>query len=181
MSAQDANAPLSSFKDCHGGILKHLMRLDDLCQLLQQPGKEDAAQESALSIWRFFREVIMVHHEEEEEELFAAVLHAHGTEPAVKEKMAAAVERLTREHREVESEWAALEPQIRRISRGKLSILDTARVKALVEKYMAHARFEEEEFLPQSEVVLSAHSEDMRNLGRSLHSRHSAKWVAGYV
>lgn len=181
MSAQDTNEPLSSFRDSHGGILKNLTRLNDLCQLVKRPGMESAVEDSALAIWRFFREVLMVHHEEEEEELFSAVLRVGDLDPATRETLVAAVERLTREHREVESEWAAIEPQVRKLSRGKLSILDVDRVAALVRKYEAHARYEEDEFLPLSERVLSQHSEDLGKLGRALHSRHSSKWVAGYV
>lgn len=181
MSTQDTDAPLSSFRDSHGGILKHLVRLNDLCQLVRQPGMEGAVEDSALAIWRFFREVIMAHHEEEEEELFSAVLRVKDLDPPTHDKVTAAIERLTREHRDVEAEWAAIEPQIRKLSRGKLSILDVDRVKTLVSKYEAHARYEEDEFLPLAETVLGRHSENLGRLGRSLHNRHSSKWVAGYV
>lgn len=181
MSNDDQSAPLSSFHDSHGGILKHLTRLNDLSLLIRQPGMEGAVEDSALAIWRFFREVVMAHHEEEEEELFAAVLRIEDLEPALRKRIVASVERLTHEHRDVEADWAAIEPQVRKLSRGKLSILDVDRVKTLVAKYEAHARYEEDEFLPLAEDLLSRHAEELGKLARALHSRHSAKWVAGYV
>lgn len=172
---------LDSFHDCHRGILDYLRQLHALAELVRQPGKERDVEELALAIWRFFREVIVAHHEEEEEELFPAMLKAWDQERVARDDIKSSIERLTREHRDVEQIWERIEPQIRKLSRGKLAILDVAAVNALCEQYEAHARFEEDHFLPLCEQLLGSQSVEMRKLARAIHARRPGTWVAGYV
>ena len=82
------------------------------------------------------------------------------------------MDRLTREHRQVERAWALLEPEIRRVAKGQDSDLDGPAVAELVATYGAHARYEEEAFLPLSQEILSRNANHMAALGVSLHMRH---------
>jgi hypothetical protein len=46
-------------------------------------------------------------------------------------------------------------------------------VAELVHSYGNHARFEEEEFLPLSDIILGRDGNHMAALGLALHMRHS--------
>jgi len=161
-------APLENFSHCHDGILKQLIamdRLPDLAAVAQQ------ARDQAEAVLHFFRNVVINHHEEEERVLFDAVLSSasEGEEYAVVKGIA---NRLTHEHREVEKQFARLEPELKKMAKGHACAIDAAAVHALVQQYRAHAEFEETEFLPLSHAILSRNSNHMAALGLSLHMRH---------
>lgn len=53
-------------------------------------------------------------------------------------------------------------------------------VKELVQAHTAHARFEEEQFLPLAQAVLSRNGNHMDALGLSLHLRHAPQ-LTGHI
>lgn len=168
-----SDAPITAFSKCHEGILT---RLDALAGL---PGLLDSAlraREVAGQTVKFFREVVYEHHQEEERELFPAVL-ASAQPGAEHEQVQSIVDRLTREHREVEAAYVKMEPGLKNAAKGHDSSLDAREVDALVSRYEAHARYEEQEFLPLSQQILSRNSDHMAALGLSLHLRHSVPEV----
>lgn len=172
----NTDAPLTNFAHCHEGILKRLNALDELPALLEPAARARQIAEQSLE---FFREAIFEHHLEEERELFPAVLAS--AQPGEElEKVKAMVKRLTEEHRMVEALWKRLEKGLKPVAKGHSTDLDVAEVHRLVEEYTAHARFEEAEFLPLSEIILGRNSNHMAALGLSLHMRH-AKPVAAYI
>ncbi len=160
-------APLEQFSQCHVGILAHLHEVGRLPALLE-PAAE--ARRIAAETIRFFRDVICEHHAEEEKELFPAVL-ASADRGEERDRVKAIVERLTREHRQVEAAWKAIEPDLKKISKGHEAGLDAAGVEDLVHTYEAHAVYEEQVFLPLSQTILMRNSQHMANLGLSLHMR----------
>ena len=162
------DAPLDNFSHCHDGILKQLTAMDglpDLAATAQQ------ARDQADAVLYFFRNVVINHHEEEERILFDAVLSS-ASEGAEYAQVKAIAERLTHEHREVEKQFARLEPELKKMAKGHACAIDAAAVHELVQKYRAHAEFEETEFLPLSHAILSRNSNHMAALGLSLHMRH---------
>ncbi len=172
----NTDAPLTNFAHCHEGILKRLNALDELPALLEPAARARQIAEQSLE---FFREAIFEHHLEEERELFPAVLAS--AQPGDElEKVKAMVKRLTEEHRMIEALWKRLEKGLKPVAKGHSTDLDVAEVHRLVEEYTAHARFEEAEFLPLSEIILGRNSNHMAALGLSLHMRH-AKPVAAYI
>jgi hypothetical protein len=50
----------------------------------------------------------------------------------------------------------------------------------LVTRYRAHAQYEESEFLPLSQTILSRNSNHMAALGMSLHMRHAPMRVVPF-
>ena len=147
-----------------------------LTALLEPAARARQIAEQSLE---FFREAIFEHHLEEERELFPAVLAS--AQPGDElEKVKAMVKRLTEEHRMIEALWKRLEKGLKPVAKGHSTDLDVAEVHRLVEEYTAHARFEEAEFLPLSEIILGRNSNHMAALGLSLHMRH-AKPVAAYI
>jgi hemerythrin-like domain-containing protein len=169
-------APLSNFTNCHSGILRRLSALDELPALLEPAARARQIAEQSLE---FFREAIFEHHLEEERELFPAVIaSAQPGEELTRVK--AMTQRLTDEHRRVEALWKTLESGLKRVAKGQSTDLDTADLHRLVTEYKAHASFEEVEFLPLSETILSRNSNHMAALGMSLHMRH-VKPVNAYM
>lgn len=171
------DAPLNTFSNCHAGILRHLADLGDLPMLLAPAQRARRIAEEALG---FFRAAVFEHHAEEETELFPAVLKsaAPGEE---RERVRAITERLTREHRAVEALWKSLEPELKQVAKGHDSQLDTAELERLVQQYGVHAAFEEAEFLPLSQEILSRNSNHMEALGMSLHMRHMPPPMRAYI
>lgn len=168
-----ADAPIAEFSKCHEGILRKLEALGGLPALLDAATR---AREVAADTVRFYRDVVLEHHVEEERDLFPAVL-ASASAGDERNRVQAIVERLTREHREVERAFAKLEPALKEAARGHTAALDPAAVLAVVAKYEAHARFEEQEFLPLSQRILGRNGDHMAALGLALHLRHEAPQV----
>lgn len=168
--AKPAETPLDNFSHCHDGImtqLKVMAELPDLAAAAQR------AREVAEATRQFFRNVIYNHHEEEERVLFEAVL-ASAQEGAEWAQVKAMTDRLTREHRAVEAMYVKLEPELKKMAKGQTGHFDHAAIETLVREYHAHAAFEESDFLPLSEQILSRNSNHMAALGLSLHIRHVA-------
>jgi hemerythrin-like domain-containing protein len=168
-----ADAPIAAFSKCHEGILSRLDALAGLPSLLEAA---ERARTVAAQTVAFFRDVVYEHHQEEERELFPAVL-ASAQAGAERQRVQDIVDRLTREHREVEAAFVRLEPALKNAAKGHGSRLDAHDVSALVARYEAHARFEEQEFLPLSQQILGRNSDHMAALGLSMHLRHSVPEV----
>ena len=172
------DSPIQDFSHCHEGIVKKLELLGELPALL---APVERARHIAATALDFFREAIVEHHTDEERELFPAVL-ASAQAGDEKARVQAMVTRLTDEHRDVEAQWKRLEPQIKKLAKGQPADVDPQDVRSLVAQYQAHARFEEQEFLPLSEKILSRNGDHMAALGLSLHMRHvPVKIKATYI
>lgn len=170
------DTPVGSFSNCHVGILKRLQALDELPALLEPAARARSIAEQSLE---FFREAIFEHHLEEERELFPAVMASAqpGEELAHVKAMA---QRLTNEHRAIESLWKQLEKDLKQVAKGHSTRLDVGELHRLVSEYQGHAHFEEAEFLPLAEKILGRNSNHMAALGLSLHMRH-VKPVNAYI
>lgn len=162
-------SPVDEFASCHEGVLAQLRTLRELRALLEPAAR---ARNIAAKSLVFFREVIREHHEQEESELFPAVL-ASAREGGERAQVQAITARLSDEHRGIETDWAALEPQLKRVAKGQDTTLDGERLDDLVQRYIEHASYEEQVFLPLAKTVLGRNSDHMAALGLSLHLRHS--------
>ena len=167
-SNNEATAPIESFSECHAGIVSHLKDLDRLPPLLE-PAMQ--ACRIAAEAVRFFRGAVFEHHNDEERELFPAVL-ANANEGEERSRVQAIVDRLVGEHRHLESIWSKLEPELNAIAHGNPANLDLALMQQLVTNYTAHAKYEEDAFLPLSRDILGRQGEHLAALGLRLHMRH---------
>ena len=170
-------SPIDDFSQCHVGILSHLQSFAKLPALLEPAAQARRIAESTLS---FFREAVYEHHAEEEKELFPAVL-ASANAGAERERVLAIIDKLTREHRQIEARWAKVEPELKAIAKGRDTSVDSAAINAIVESYKAHARFEEQEFLPLSQEILGRNHNHLAALGMSLHMRHKMPEINAIV
>jgi hemerythrin-like domain-containing protein len=98
---------------------------------------------------------------------------ASATDGSEREKVERIVAALTAEHRSVETEWERLEPKLKAVAKGQEADLLPGEIDALVQTYLAHARYEEEEFLPLAQQILGRNRNHLAALGVALHLRHS--------
>ncbi len=169
---QDApgELPIHNFSRCHDGIRAQLQAL---ALLPQQNGSTPHPRDVARQALQSFSTAMFDHHGEEEKELFPAVLAASNTEEYG--GLRALADSLTAEHRQIEALWRALEPGLEQLAQGDATQLDTAVMHDLVARYEAHAKLEEEQFLPQAENILGRKDPSMAALGLSLHMRHQLR------
>lgn len=168
--------PLNEFSGCHEYIVDNFRLLQTLLDLLEQQSDSREIRQMTLKLLAFFKDVVLEHHAEEEQELFVAVMEC--AEKGVEANEARqSIKRLVAEHRELEAMWKHLEPALKRISKGKTAELDVELAKELSVRYLAHAAYEEQYFLPLSARILSKN--EMSALGLSLHMRHEDDDMAG--
>lgn len=168
--------PLSTFSQCHAGILAQLQALAELPALMAAAARARSVADDTLEV---FRHAVFEHHAEEESDLFPAVLRS--AQPGEEQiRVQGWIDRLTAEHRTLESLWKRIEPALNAGARGKPADIDTAVVGELVRAYSAHARFEEDHFLPLCATILGRNGDHMAALGMSLHMRHVPQPV-GYI
>jgi len=167
------HSPIDDFSQCHVGIVAHLQLLGQLPALLEPAAR---ARQIAAGTVMFFRDAVYEHHAEEEKELFPAVL-ASATKGVERDKVQAIVDELTAEYWHVEAAWSKLEPKLKAVAKGHDAEIDGAEIIALVDTYQAHARYEEEVFLPLSQAILGRNSNHMAALGISMHMRHAVPEV----
>lgn len=172
-AAETDDSPLSTFTRCHLGIVRQLEDTARLPEWVQAAARARAGAEATLAL---FRNSVVPHHREEEAELFTAVLQS--ALPQEKARVQSLVRQLTDEHEEIEALWKKLEPALRAAARGAPADLDGDALSELVHMYLAHARFEEAEFLPLAQAILGRNGNHMAALGLSLHMRHQPTPVA---
>lgn len=172
----DMAAPLAEFSQCHAGIIKQLHAMAGLPGLVEAAAR---AREVAAGSLALFKGAVIEHHTEEEADLFPAVLRS-AVAGEERELVQVMVDRLTAEHRELEALWKKLEPAVKDAAHGKPTSIDPAIAADLVQRFLAHAQFEEQTFLPLSETILRRNGDHMAALGLSLHLRHAPQPV-GYI
>ena len=161
--------PLNEFSGCHEHIVVNFENLQTLLKLIRSQPESREIRKMAKRQLSFFKEVVLEHHAEEEQELFVAVMDcAEKGEEASEARRS--IKRLVAEHRELELIWAKLAPAVKRLARGKAAELDIELAEDLASRYLAHAAYEEQYFLPLAAKILSKN--EMSALGLALHMRH---------
>lgn len=168
-TTDDRAAPLRSFAECHAGIVTQLREFASLPPLADAARRARSVAAAGVAL---FRDVILEHHAEEERELFPAVI-ASARAGDERSEVQRIVARLTLEHRGIEALWKRLRPTVGAIAGGADAALDGAALTALVDRYLEHALYEEDVFLPLAHQILSRNGDHMAALGLSLHLRHA--------
>jgi len=163
-----SSEPLAGFSRCHLDILSQLQALEKLPALQAAAAQARTIATDTLAL---FRDAVHEHHADEERELFPAVLRS-ATRGEESDFAQAMVQRLTAEHRHIETLWKKIELTVKAVARAHSGELDLHAVEELVCAYTAHAHFEEEYFLPLAETILGRNGKHMEALGLSLHLRH---------
>lgn len=171
--------PLMDFSNCHVGIINNFERLRKLAETEIEVPVQAEVKDAAKRLLAFFQDVVLEHHSEEEQELFAEVTDSarRGGDDAA--KALAMIDQLTKEHRSLEAQWKAIQADIKLLSKGKSATLDQDAAAKLATEYLAHASFEEQEFLPLSAKILGERG--LSSLGLSLHMRHTDVSIPNYI
>jgi len=152
----------------HDGIAQRLRKLDEMPELVAAIARARTVAQRSLQA---ARDAILSHHLEEERELFTSVLAASET-GAERMHVQAVIERLTAQHRQIESLWAAVEGELVRGVTGCANHVELDGLQQLTAEYEAHARFEESVFLPMAESILErdGHGHASAALGLARHA-----------
>lgn len=167
----DLTSPLNEFSLCHAGIVA---QLSAVAALAMPPAADVQSRSIASALLALFRGTVPDHHADEEQELFPAVVRAASAGDE-RLRLQAMVDRLTTEHRVVEALWEELEPAASATARGRPGSMDHSVAADLVQRYLDHAAFEEQTFLPLAKAILGRSGERMAGLGLALHLRRAAR------
>lgn len=157
--------PLEMLRACHERILQQCNTLEKLPDYLITHGNDDAAQQAAHAVLRYFNTAGQHHHADEECDLFPTLL-------AQSNKLHALINELTQAHREMERAWQTLSPKLVTITKhsGNLNEED---VHDFIAAYRAHIELENTQLLPQAEKILNA--TQLAQLGSNMAQRRKQK------
>lgn len=175
-SPAQSETPIAGFSRSHAGIITQLEAFAELPELAAAAERARQVAEDTLAL---FEPIVLEHHADEEGDLFPAVQRS-AAEGEERERVQEIVQQLTKEHRSIEELWKLVKPQVKHVAHGKPAELDTVALDGLVRAYIAHARFEEEEFLPLAQQILARNTNHMDALKIALHVRH-VSLPSGYI
>ena len=163
--------PMRRFTGSHERITGGLQELKELPQLAAFLAR---ARGNAAATLALFDEVVLKHHEEEEQELFVAAQRSC-RDARECHRVRGLVDQLTAQHRAIEKLWAKLRPDVALVAAGKVPRAQDfdAAVRTLVDLYFAHAKLEEDEFLPLADTILGRNANHMAALDLALHLREA--------
>jgi len=166
-AAPGFDAPLEMLRACHGRIEAQCRTLEKLQRHLADSGCDEAAQQAAAGVLRYFDTAGRHHHADEEEDLFPMLLQAAPAEAAT------LVPVLLAEHDAMEQAWDALRKALRKIAAGACAEFSAAEVAAFTSSYARHIATENSRLLPLAERVLTM--EQRERLGRAMSERRGVR------
>ncbi|MFK7966912.1 MAG: hemerythrin domain-containing protein [Burkholderiaceae bacterium] len=169
--------PSAQFLGAHADTMQALEKLQLLVQVtprLSLELRQKIADDTIRALWP----LVSQHHQDEEQLLFPQMLkRANGQqERAIVESY---IERLTREHREIEHVWGKIRPVLAKLSNGSDVELSADHCYALVQFYRTHTQFEETIVLPMAARLLTQGDQDAMSL--SLALRHNVRNLTAYI
>lgn len=169
LHATPLHEPIRRFTGSHERITGGLQELKELPQLAAFLAR---ARGYAAATLELFDKVVLQHHAEEEQELFVSVQRSC-RDARECHRVRALVDQLVAQHRAIEGRWAKLRADVALVAAGKVPKNPEfdASVRDLVDLYFAHAKLEEEEFLPLADTILGRDPNHMAALGLALHMR----------
>lgn len=151
------DAPFEMLTACHERVERMLDLLSRLQAHLTMQGCDEQARSAAADVLRYFDLAAPQHHLDEERHVFPAVL-------ALQEQtLRQLVERLQREHLEMERLWTVVRQTLQRVTHADtqswtpLSVADHAAMAAFAAIYQDHIRDEESLIYPAAQQTLERH------------------------
>lgn len=161
-AAPDFSDPIGLLRACHDRILK-------FCDILEAYAAQPADQadnDAARQVHRYFSTAGRHHHEDEEQDVFP-ILNRQSL------KLADLVKSLKDEHAQMDALWQQLEPKLLRPA----AIDDRDAFRTLVaqfaEAYRKHVARENEDMLEMARHIIS--SKQMKEIGESMAKRRGVK------
>ena len=151
-TGNNAQDHLALFTGCHARIREKVDRMRQIPAMVAR-GAQNEAAETAQDVVRFFENTVLSHHRDEERVLWP-MLSKFAPDAQEYETVQAIAARLKREHEEMESLWARIEPGLRGLTRGKTVSLVEAELAELSNRYDAHADYEDAVVVPMARFLL---------------------------
>lgn len=165
--APDFDEPMDMLRACHERLQARLETLLRLAAWLPEHGADQAAQQAAASVMRYFDSAAVNHHLDEEHDLLPA-LQARATGKFADE-VRALREWVEADHRRIGAAWGVLRGFLGRIAAGAAATLPEDAVADFVEAYRRHIEREEGELFPLAEVLLDA--DDLNTMSATMSAR----------
>jgi hemerythrin-like domain-containing protein len=162
--------PFEMLEACHQRLRRMLALLARLRAHLGAHGSDAQAQQAARDVMRYFDMAAPQHHRDEELHVFPPLLARHDA------AIASIVERLQREHLEMESRWQEARKVLALVAGGEVKRLepaDAARLDAFAGLYDAHLRNEEGVAFPAAQALLDARARHA--MGEEMMRRRGVK------
>lgn len=143
--------PFEMLAACHERVERMLDLLVKLRRHLQAHGADEQARQAARDVMRYFDLAAPLHHQDEEIHVFP-VLMARGDAA-----LSALVQRLLRDHRDMESAWTRVRAVLDAVA-GGLDALDDRQVSALDDfaaLYARHLRDEDSTAYPGAMALIA--------------------------
>lgn len=161
--------PLQLLSGCHDKLRNRCDTLSRLPAHVAKHGADDQARSAAQSIVRYFDGPALFHHADEEEDLFPALLEAVAGSDAV--CLRALFDRLSSEHRQLESQWQRLRPVLLDIHEGSAAKLSEQDIQRFIQDYADHLQTEDEELLPMAHRLLPPGA--LEQMGKAMQRRRN--------
>ncbi len=162
--------PLAVLRACHERIRRELSALERLRRHLPEFGCDADARKAARSILKYFDGPAPNHDADEEASLFPRLIDVASAD------IAALIERLEIEHRDLKGRWRVMRPDIAAIEAGKRSVLTPDSVRRMRTAYLAHLDCEEESLFPFAAARLDAAA--LQSIGAEMVARREARFGA---
>ena len=162
-------APFEMLVACHERVARMLVLLARLQLHLRDQGRDEAARQAARDVMRYFDLAAPLHHQDEELHVFPPLLA--GTDVA----LAAVVQRLLRDHRDMEAAW----PMAREVLLGiaespahdwaALAPGQTLALNNFAALYARHMADEDQLVYPAAHAVLTG--DDLQTMSQDMMQR----------
>ena len=158
--------PLGLLSACHRRIAERLELLERLSDHVGTHGSDDPAGAAARRVLDYFDRAATHHHADEEEDLFPMLRRAEGR-AGWDGALPDALDRLSREHRLLATQWAKLRPVLETITRGQH--VAELRCRELIRSYRAHMSVEDGLVFPLAGRLLT--DAELQRIGSSMQMR----------
>ncbi len=158
--------PLEMLHACHGKILQQCNTLKKLEAHLVKQGCDEAAQQAAHGILRYFDTAGRLHHQDEELDLFPS-LRINAT--TSKMQIDRLLDRLISEHLRMMSAWESIRVTLLHLADGEYLPLPNSLIEEFINSHVSHIALEEAELLPLAAATLS--TKQIEILGHSMAKR----------
>lgn len=161
--------PVEMLASCHDRLRDRCSTLSRLPAHIAEHGADEQARNAAQSILRYFDGPAMYHHADEEKDLFPALLESVAGSDAV--CLRELFEKLSTEHRRLESQWQRLRGPLLLVSEGQDATLPQQDIEAFIDGYASHLQCEDDELLPMARRMLDDAS--LKQLGTAMQLRRN--------
>src|SRR5690606_464035 len=161
--------PVDMLSACHDKLRSRCETLSRLPGHVALHGADEQARSAAQSILRYFDGPALYHHADEEKDLFPALLESVAGSDAT--CLRGLFDRLSTEHRQLESQWQRLRPLLLRLCQGEAVALPAQDIQAFIDCYAVHLQCEDQELLPLARRMLDGAS--LEQIGSAMRERRN--------